>query len=125
LMRRALVGIVPNALLERKRKAFVVRGPFVWLRENWSAFVEMNREMVSAKLGVLDEKRFIREVEWACQGKEAAVVPIFRTLVVELWLKKLSSQGVLRGPLFMDESKSALTRGKDILSQPVSKQEFS
>src|SRR5260370_5063789 len=63
LMRRALVGIVPNELLQRKRKAFVSRGHLVALKENWPDFLEFNREMVSGMLGVLDPSRFVSVVQ--------------------------------------------------------------
>src|SRR5581483_3677719 len=34
LMRRALAGIVPSEVLERRRKAFILRAPMVAIREN-------------------------------------------------------------------------------------------
>ena len=40
LMRRALVGIVPDEILNRKRKAFVARSPMVAIKNDWAHFVE-------------------------------------------------------------------------------------
>src|SRR5947207_13543144 len=54
LMRRALVGIVPDEILNRKTKAFVARSPLIAVSMNWANFVEMTQHMVSSSLGIVD-----------------------------------------------------------------------
>src|SRR5204863_3326037 len=48
LMRRALAGIVPDEILNRKTKAFVSRASFVAVQRDWATFVEMTQNMVMA-----------------------------------------------------------------------------
>jgi len=90
LMRRALAGVVPNAILDRRRKGFVSRAPAVGLAANWPDFVEITRGMLSGILGVADPEKFVDAVRAACDGKEAPLVPIMRTLVVEFWLRGIA-----------------------------------
>jgi asparagine synthase (glutamine-hydrolysing) len=90
LMRRALAGVVPDAILDRRRKGFVSRSPAVGLAANWPDFVEITREMRSGILGVVDPEKFVEAARAACDGKEAPLVPIMRTLVVEFWLRGIA-----------------------------------
>jgi asparagine synthase (glutamine-hydrolysing) len=53
LMRRALRGVVPDAVLDRKRKAFVARNPRVTIANQWESLVAMNRDMISASRGII------------------------------------------------------------------------
>lgn len=55
LMRRALRTIVPNEVLERKRKAFVMRGPAVALAENKSKLLSLASSSRLSDLGYVDE----------------------------------------------------------------------
>ena len=57
LMRRALVGIVPDEILNRKMKAFVARSPLVAISTDWTHFVEMTQNMLSSSLGIVDSER--------------------------------------------------------------------
>ena len=95
LMRRALGGIVPDALLHRRRKAFVARGPRVTIANQWASLVAMSREMVSASLGLVDSRAFSQALEEARCGKHVAIMPLLRTLELELWLRNLRARGVL------------------------------
>jgi asparagine synthase (glutamine-hydrolysing) len=54
LMRRALAGIVPQEVLQRKRKAFVIRGPLAALAANHANVEAMTSGMLCASLGVID-----------------------------------------------------------------------
>ena len=55
LMRRALRGIVPSEVLERKRKAFIMRGPAVSLAENQSRLLSLASSSRLGDLGYVDE----------------------------------------------------------------------
>jgi asparagine synthase (glutamine-hydrolysing) len=50
LMRRALIDIVPEEILNRKRKAFVARAPLAAISTDWANLVEMTQHMVSSSL---------------------------------------------------------------------------
>jgi asparagine synthase (glutamine-hydrolysing) len=97
LMRRAFVGIVPDELLNRKRKAFVARGPMVAVATDWVGLAEMTQHMVSSSLKVVDEQRISEALHKARQGQEVAMVPLMRTLGIEAWVRHLSKRGILVG----------------------------
>src|SRR5208337_4130208 len=54
LMRRALIGIVPDELLNRKRKAFVTRGPRVGIAAEWPHLLELGQHLLMSSLGIAD-----------------------------------------------------------------------
>jgi asparagine synthase (glutamine-hydrolysing) len=95
LMRRALVGIVPDELLNRKRKAFVSRAPMAFISAEWAGLVELSGHMASSSLGIVDQKSFSETLKKALRGQEIPVATIMRTLGVELWLRQLSKQGII------------------------------
>ena len=94
LMRRALVGIVPDEILNRKRKAFVARAPRAAMSANWARFAEMSQNMVAASLGVLDANAFSEAMKKVPSGQQVATVTVMRTLGIELWLRSLRNHGL-------------------------------
>jgi asparagine synthase (glutamine-hydrolysing) len=98
LMRRALVGIVPDEILNRKRKAFVARGPLVALSADRPALARFVGHMVSDSLGIVKASQFGDALQRACEGQEMAIVPLMRTLGVEMWVRAASDAGVLHRP---------------------------
>jgi asparagine synthase (glutamine-hydrolysing) len=95
LMRRALVGIVPDEILHRKGKAFVVRAQRVAISTNWAHFVEMTEHMVSSSLRIADPQRISEALEKAKSGEEVRMVPLLRTMSIEGWLRNVSALGVI------------------------------
>jgi len=91
LMRRALVGIVPDELLNRKRKAYVARSPLADISANWTHFTEMTQHMVGGSLGIVDAKRFLEALQKARTGQEVSTVAVLRTLAMERWLRHLKN----------------------------------
>jgi asparagine synthase (glutamine-hydrolysing) len=87
LMRRALVGIVPDDLLNRKRKAYVARSPLDDISADWSRYADRMRRMVTSSLGIVETERFRVALQKARQGKEVPVVMLLRTLSIETWLR--------------------------------------
>jgi len=87
LMRRALGGIVPDELLNRKRKAYVARTPLVAISADWSHFTEMTQDMATSSLGIVDTRSFSEALQKARHGQEIPIVALMRTLSAELWLK--------------------------------------
>jgi asparagine synthase (glutamine-hydrolysing) len=96
LMRRALVGIVPDELLNRKRKAYVSRGPMAEIATEWTRYADIAKPMVSSSLGIVEVKKFLEALQKARHGKDARVVILLRTLGIEKWLQKLEDSKVLK-----------------------------
>ena len=95
LMRRALLGIVPPEILNRKRKAFVSRAPVVALGANWQAIERITLDMVSDPLGIIDTQRFLEVLRQAREGEQVAIVALLRMLRLEAWLLSLIERGIL------------------------------
>src|SRR5439155_14533374 len=97
LMRRALVGIVPDELLNRKRKAFAVRSATVGISSEWVRFVEVTQCMASSFLGIVDSNALREALKKARDGQQIPVVILMRTLAIESWLRNLQKGLFLSG----------------------------
>ena len=95
LMRRALVGIVPDEILNRKTKAFVSRSPMVAISNDWAHFAEMTQNMLSSSLGIVDAERISEALQKVRRGEEVPMVTLRRTLFLEGWLKDLRALGII------------------------------
>ncbi len=114
LMRRALVGIVPDELLNRKRKAFVARAPLAAISAEWSYFTDMTQRMICSLLGIVEAKTFLEALQKARHGQEVPMVPLLRTVGLELWLRNLehhklsSNPAAVRGTFFLRNKEEAV-----------------
>jgi asparagine synthase (glutamine-hydrolysing) len=101
LMRRALAGVVPEELLNRKRKAFVARGPMASILSEWPSLLQFSKRMLASSVGITDSAKFIEVLQRARHGQDVPVVTLMRTLAVELWLRNLGGRNLLAnlGPL--------------------------
>ncbi len=97
LMRRALVGIVPDELLNRKRKAYVVRSPMAAVSSQWANLQATTHDMISSSLGLVNKEKFLEAMANADRGQEMPIVILLRTLAIEIWLREIDSRKVLRG----------------------------
>jgi asparagine synthase (glutamine-hydrolysing) len=95
LMRRALVGIVPDEILNRKTKAFVVRAPMVAISNDWAHFAEMTQNMLSNSLGIVDSERLLAALQKGRRGEEVPIVTLERTIHFEHWLRNLRALGIV------------------------------
>jgi len=89
LMRRSLVGIVPDELLNRKRKAFVARAPLAGLSGEWPTLVDASQHMIGSSLGIVDPTRFSEALQKARHGHAVPTVLLMRTIGIEFWLRNL------------------------------------
>jgi asparagine synthase (glutamine-hydrolysing) len=96
LMRRALNGIVLDEIRNRKRKAFVARGPMAALSIDWAALNQLSEHMLSSSLGIVNGCAFQYVLARARAGLELSAIPILRTLEIEYWLRHLQEQTVCR-----------------------------
>jgi asparagine synthase (glutamine-hydrolysing) len=99
LMRRALVGIVPHELLNRKGKALAAETPNQDIAVEWPKLTELGRHMVSSSIGVINPIRFQEALERACRNEKVPIKSLMRSLMIECWLRHLVSQGVLTKPI--------------------------
>ena len=99
LMRRALRGIVPEAVLERKRKAYVVRAPLISFHAEAARIREWTTDMVCCDIGAVDLKHFQQELAAASRGDDSHLWRLSRTLALESWLRDARVQSGLRLPI--------------------------
>lgn len=98
LMRRALVGIVPDEILNRRRKAYVTRMPMAAVSAQWSSLSAMTRDMVSVSLGIVDPNRLTKALEEARNGINTPMISLMRVFAIEHWLRHLQDRGALALP---------------------------
>jgi asparagine synthase (glutamine-hydrolysing) len=94
LMRRALAGIVPHEILERKRKAYVTRAPRTALAARWEDVQGLTHQMLAESLGIVSSRGFREALESVRGGKDTAILPLQRMLVLESWLRQLAEEGM-------------------------------
>jgi asparagine synthase (glutamine-hydrolysing) len=88
LMRRALAGIVPVEILERRRKAFLVRGPLLALERAKPIIDRLFAESLAVRRGLIDAPQLRKAVNSAVAGSDANWWPwIFKAIYFELWLR--------------------------------------
>ena len=107
LMRRALVGIVPDEILNRKGKAFVTRAPLLTASRDWARLVGMTQDLTSNLLGIIDAGGVSDALQKARRGEEVPLVSLSRTVIVERWLRNLRASGIIR--MDMTKKKVELT----------------
>ncbi len=95
LMRRALVGIVPDEVLSRRRKAFAQQAPTRDETTEWSSLIEIGHHIVSSSIGVMDASRFSEALQKGRCNKEVPIGSLKKTVSLELWLRHLGMRGVL------------------------------
>ena len=89
LLRRALAGTVPESVLNRRRKAFVIRRPLDTLARNSAALSTLARDMLGSSLGILDREGFSEALDKARAGREFPIAAFLRALQFECWLRGL------------------------------------
>lgn len=96
LMKRALAGIVPTELLNRRRKAFVPEVPKKGGSSTWPHSAEVDKYKVSSSFGIIDEVRLEEALQKGHLNKDHLPIDILRNpATLEAWLRHLISRGVL------------------------------
>jgi asparagine synthase (glutamine-hydrolysing) len=94
LMRRALVGIVPDEVLNRKRKAFASRGPRVAISAEWPQVSALIQDMGSSSLGIVDKDSLSAALQKTINDDQMPVTHLMRTICNEVWLRNLRLHGI-------------------------------
>jgi asparagine synthase (glutamine-hydrolysing) len=97
-MRRALRGVVPNEILDRKRKGYVVRSPLAAIVARWKFLASTSTEMLSSSFGFIDESKFLEAIVHLHQEQNPPLVFLLRTLAFEFWLRDVESRGIVNTP---------------------------
>lgn len=113
LMRRALKDIVPDEVLNRRRKAFVVRAPVISISRQLKRIAEA-RDLTMSTLHIIDRTRLVDEMRRAVCGADVAIVPLLRAFTLEAWITNLIRQNVLSG-------RCIAILGSPVLSVPETK----
>jgi asparagine synthase (glutamine-hydrolysing) len=92
LMRRALREIVPEIILERKRKAYISHGPLAQLRGSHQKIEALFSAPLSSKWGLIDQRKFLTAFRLELAGELKWVGHLTKTIGVELWLRSLDAQ---------------------------------
>lgn len=96
LMRRALRGIVPEEILGRRRKAYVTKAPLLIAESQYDKWSHAGMPMISETCGYTESGAFLYALQAARQGRNMAIIPLLRTIVLEEWLGELASGGWLK-----------------------------
>jgi asparagine synthase (glutamine-hydrolysing) len=91
-MRRALRGIVPTEVLERKRKAFVSHGPLRHIRGAQEKLETLFADPLTAECGLIDQREFLSAFRRALAGEMKWISHVTNTIEVELWLRGLGAE---------------------------------
>lgn len=95
LMRRSMRGIVPELILNRKRKANVSRAPRLAFSPSRLDLSELSSNMRCSALGIADPEMFLKALKDASIGKNLPVVPLLRLIGIEVWLRTIDKNHVV------------------------------
>jgi len=93
-MRRALKGIVPSEILERKRKAYMSHGPIAKLRAAQWKIEELFSNSLTVDYGFVDRNRLIQALRSEVVGDLRWIQPLMKSVGLELWLRSIHASGV-------------------------------
>jgi asparagine synthase (glutamine-hydrolysing) len=87
LMRRALTGIVPSAVLSRRRKAFVRRSAMIAISADWIEIEELMQRTASVWPEIFEIRGFRECMQNVRQCQEVPVAILLRTVYLAAWLR--------------------------------------
>lgn len=98
LMRRALVGIVPDEILNRRRKAFASRTVLLAVSDQWQKLLGMSDGVLSTSTGTIDQNRLVAALPRSRQGDGDHLIALTRALAIECWLRSLKNRSLISLP---------------------------
>jgi asparagine synthase (glutamine-hydrolysing) len=87
LMRRALQGIVPSLILERRRKAFPMRIVLCSIEKHRQLFSMLASESLLAQIGFIDSREFLSQINSVQVSNPRWWSAITRSMLLEIWLQ--------------------------------------
>ena len=117
-MRRALRDIVPQEILERRRKAYLIRNPILALRNARSEIRALFQESMVSGLGLVNQEGLLQSLDAVSNGMLAQdSFVLMRAVSYEIWLRANHSKIAFAGDgtlcrnadkLFLTESQKFL-----------------
>ena len=98
LMRRSLIGIVPQEILSRRTKQFGARTPVTAMGKNAEHLRAIFGVSLSSQLGYVIADRFMDRLKAAQNGQEIHIARMLRTISLEFWLRDLATRGLISVP---------------------------
>ncbi|MCI0626518.1 MAG: asparagine synthase-related protein [Acidobacteria bacterium] len=98
LMRRALRGLVPQEILDRKTKAVTVRKCLIAVQANWETLEGLFNPGVSSRLGFVSAAGFRKCLFRAKNGDAPQLVRMMKAIALELWLQDMVGRRLIHGP---------------------------
>jgi asparagine synthase (glutamine-hydrolysing) len=95
-MRRALAGIVPKDVLERKRKAFVARSHMAAFSNESRSLLALTENMLTATGGIVNPVALREAICRVRHGQEVPLISIMRVLLLEYWLRCAAGEERMR-----------------------------
>jgi asparagine synthase (glutamine-hydrolysing) len=95
LMRRALVGIVPEEILHRRRKAYISRRPLERINRAWGRVQELCTNSCLSLFGIADPTTLLRSIRAAKEGRGEDVLSLISAMKLEVWLRSFAGRGTL------------------------------
>jgi asparagine synthase (glutamine-hydrolysing) len=97
LMRRSLKGIVPDEVLNRRRKAYIARSPTLDLAASLPALHRRTDDLCQAMQRMIDSAALHQALDRAAQGDAVLLIPLLRTFALDARLKELKRSGFWNG----------------------------
>lgn len=98
LMKRALAGIVPDELLNRRRKRHLLQGTKKNHSVEWPSSADLGQHFVGNSIGIIDPNPFLNALLEARHNDNVSIRLLGQTLRLESWLRHLAIHGVLTSP---------------------------
>jgi hypothetical protein len=98
--------MVPQHILDRKRKAYISRSPMAAFAGAWPRLLEMSEHMASSSLQIIAARAFREAAQAARTGKDFPCVAMMRTLAVERWLRHLEDRHLMQLPFPIPDEES-------------------
>jgi asparagine synthase (glutamine-hydrolysing) len=100
LMKRALLGIVPDEILNRKKKENVrhetpTNASAETIAAKWPSLIEIGQQIVGSSAGIIDRNRFFEALQKVRCSDDVPLDTLKRTLTLESWLRHLATKQVI------------------------------
>jgi len=124
LMRRALVGIVPDELLNRRLKGFVPQTTLTDDATQWPSLVELGQHLASSSAGIIDSNRFLEVLERARRNEDVPTRSLKRTVTLEFWLRHLATHRVFTNSMAPKRPHDSSTHEAQEIREPIKSKSF-
>jgi asparagine synthase (glutamine-hydrolysing) len=99
LMRRALAGIVPSEIVERRQKGYLARRPLLVLKRARSDIEKLFRNSLAAEHGFIDPKLFLNALDGVVTGGDPRQsFALMKTIGFEIWLRSIEKHSIFGRP---------------------------